>query len=227
MSQSFSQSFGLLLGAAFFLATAQAQLNFKPATREACNELNFPCQGGIYCCARPNICIPYFGQLVCLDFGGFPVDGETGSVPVDGQIGGVPGGAEISLPPSTSAGGIGPVVLPTLLPGEGEIEFASSISGGGVGPVVIPTIVGGAGITLTPSFPGGEVGPIVIPTLPPVPSGRNDKPLAGGKSVTPLPPPSTTTTTSLRTSNRPGYSLTISADGRANGANNGVVTPSA
>lgn len=227
MSQSFLQSFffpKLLLGPGFLFATAQAQINFFPATREACNELNFPCQGGIYCCPRPTLCIPYSNQLVCLNIGGDPVDGGTGGVPLDGLIDDILGGAEVSIPPVISGGEIDSLVLPTIPVDGGEMAFTPSISGGGLGPIVIPTIISdNSEITFTPSFPNSEVGPIVIPTLPPVPSGGDDGSVAGGQTITRLPPPSTTTIRPS-TSAPPVSSSTIPTSGRASNDNNKLVT---
>lgn len=226
MPPSFPQSFyrpKLLLGASFLFATAQAQINFFPATEEACKGFNFPCQGGILCCPRPAICIPYLNELVCLGTGGSSVDSGTGGNDVNGLIGDILGGDATSLPPGISGGEVGPVVLPTIPSDGGEIAFTPSISGGGVGPIVIPTLIDGGGITFPPSFAGGEVTPIVIPTPPPVRSGGDDGALAGEQTITPLPPPSTTTK-SPSTSTPPILSSTIPAGERTSGDDNGFLT---
>lgn len=227
MPQSFPKSFRrskLLLGAAFLFASAQAQIDFFPATEEACNELSFPCQGGILCCPRPALCIPYFNQLVCLNIGGSSVDGGTGGIDVDGLIGDILGGDASSLPSIIAGGEVGPVVLPTIPSIGGEIAFLPSVSVGGVGPVVIPTLIDDGGITFTPSFPGGEFTPIVVPTPPPVRSGSDDGALPGGQSITPLPPATTTTTKSPVTSTPLILSSTIPTGGRTSGDDNGFVT---
>ena len=220
--QSFYRS-KLLLGAAFLFASAHAQINFFPATEEACDEFNFPCQGGTLCCPRPALCIPYFNELVCLDIGGPSVDSGTAGVDVNGLLGDIVGEDATSLPSIISGGEVGPVVLLTIPSDGGEIALTPTISGGGIGPIVIPTLIDGGGITFTPSFPGGEVTPIVIPTPPPVRSGGDDGALAGGQKITPLPPPSTTTK-SLVTSTPPTLISTIPTGGRTNGDENGFVT---
>lgn len=228
MSQSFSQSFScpkLLLGVGFLVASAQAQINFFPATEEACNELNFPCQGGILCCPRPYLCIPYLNQLSCLDIGGSPMDSGTGDTSLDDLLGDILGGDEISLPPVISDGEVGPAVLPTIPSDGGEIAFTPSVSGDGIGPIVFPTTINDGGIPFTPSFPDGEVTPIVIPTPPPVRPGGNDESLGRGDTVTPSPTPSTTTE-SPSTSTGTIASPTIPTGGEVKDDNNAFVTPS-
>lgn len=127
-----SQSHNLFFSGAFFLlltTIAQAQVNFFPATSNACNVLNYPCLDSQFCCPLPAVCIPDpssggSSRYVCIDAAGFPVNGGASTS--------LPGGGAVS--PTTSIR-VSPVVIPTP------------------SPVVPPLPSGGGSVTPLPPSP--------------------------------------------------------------------------